>query len=104
MTKQRHFDEASNMFAGSGVNVTLDSRPYFGAVMGSQDYIEKYVSSKVRAWSSSINILSDIAKSQPQAAFSALTHSLLSKRTYLSCVVPDISHLLVPLDDVLKTT
>ena len=103
MTKQRHFDEASNTFAGSGVNVTLDGRPYLGAVIGSQEYVEEYVSSKVREWSSSINILSDIAKSQPHATFSALTHGLLSKWTYLSRVVPDISHLLVPLDDVLRT-
>ena len=57
----------------------------------------------MREWSSSINILSDIAKSQPHAAFSALTHGLLSKWTYLSRVVPDISHLLVPLDNVLRT-
>ena len=103
VTKQRHFNEASNMFAGSGVNVTLDGRPYLGAVIGSQEYVEEYVSSKVREWSSSINILSDIAKSQPHAAFSALTHGLLSKWTYLSRVVPDISHLLVPLDNVLRT-
>ena len=103
VTKQGRFDEASNTFAGSGVNVTLDGRPYLGAVIGSQEYVEEYVSSKVRAWSSSINILRNIAKSQPQAAFSALTHGLLNKWTYLSRVVPDISHLLVPLDDVLRT-
>ena len=54
---------------------------YLGAVIGSQEYVEEYVSSKVRAWSSSINVLSDIAKSQPQAAFSALTHGLLNKWT-----------------------
>ena len=103
VTKQGRFDKASNTFAGSGVNVTLDGRPYLGAVIGSQEYVEEYVSSKVRAWSSSINILRNIAKSQPQAAFSALTHGLLNKWTYLSRVVPDISHLLVPLDDVLRT-
>ena len=45
------------------------------------------------------SISSDIAKSEPQAAFSAVTHSLLSKWTYPSRVVEDISHLLVPLDD-----
>ena len=88
------------MFAGSGVNVTLDGRPYLGAVIGSQEYVEEYVSSKVREC---ICILSDIAKLQPHAAFSALTHSLLSKWTYHSHVIPDISHLLVPLDDGLRT-
>ena len=90
VTKQRHFDKASNTFAGSGVNVTLDGRPYLGVVIDSQEYIEEYVSSKVQEWSSSFIILSDVAKSQPHAAFSALTHGLLSKWTYLSravCVV-----------------
>ena len=91
------------MFAGSGVNVTLDGRPYLGAVIGSNDYVEEYINSKVRAWSCSINILSDVAKSQPQAAFSALTHGLLSKWTYISRVVPNTSHLLVPLDELLRT-
>ena len=33
--KASHFDEASNMCAGSGRNVTLDGRPYFGEMMGS---------------------------------------------------------------------
>ena len=101
--KQSHFDEESNMFAWSGVNVTLDGRPYLGTAIGSNDYVEEYVNSKVRAWSSSINILSDMAKLLPQAAFSALTHGLLSKWTYISHIVPNISHLLVPLDELLRT-
>ena len=104
VTKQSHFDKASSMFDGSGVNVTLNGRPYLGAAIGSHEYIEEYVNSKVQEWSSTIKILSDIAKSQPQAAFSALTHGLLNKWTYLSRVIPNISHLLVPLDDVLRTT
>ena len=96
MTKQSHFDKASNMFAGSGVNVTPDGRPYLGATIGSHEYVEEYVNSKVKAWSSSINMLSEIAKSQPHAAFSALTHGLLRKWTYLSHVVPKFNHLYFP--------
>ena len=42
-----HFDKASKTFAESGVNVTLNGRPYLGAVIGSQEYVEEYVSSKV---------------------------------------------------------
>ena len=101
VTKQGHFDKASNTFPGSGVK-----SPWWQAIPWCSDWFprifEEYVSSKVRAWSSSINVLSDVAKSQPQAAFSALmTHGLLNKWTYLRHVVPD-SHLLVPLDEVLK--
>lgn len=39
-----------------------------------------------------VTLLSDIATSQPHAAFSALTHGLLSKWSYLSRVVPDVGN------------
>ena len=42
-----HFDEASNMFAELGVNVTFNGRSYLGIVIGSQEYVEEYMSSKV---------------------------------------------------------
>ena len=60
------------------------------------------MNAKVQSWSSGITLLSEIAKSQPHAAFSALTHGLLSKWTYLSRVTPNIGHLLTPLDTVLR--
>ena len=85
------------------MNVTSEGRPYLGAAIGTSTFVEKHVSSKVNEWSSSVNTLSDIAKSQPQAAFSALTHGLLNKWTYLSRVLPNIGHLLLPLDDALRT-
>ena len=42
-----HFDETYNKFAETGVNVTLNGRPYLGTVIGSQEYVEEYVSYKV---------------------------------------------------------
>ena len=101
--KDGHCEEASRIFAGSGVNITSDGRPYLGAAIGSQEFIEGYVRSKVQAWSADLSHLSEIALSQPHAAFSALTHGLLSKWTYLSRVIPNISHLLIPLDSVLRS-
>ena len=47
--------------------------------------------------------LTTIAKTQPHAAYSALTHGLTSKWTYLSGTVPNISDFLKPLDDALRT-
>ena len=50
------------------------------------------------------NVLQKIAVTQPHAAFSALTHGLMSKWTYLSRTIPDIGPLLKPLDDTLRST
>ena len=63
----------------------------------------EYTRSKVSEWSSKVALLGEIAKSQPHAAFSALTHGLLSKWTYLSRVIPNIGDELSPLGDVLRS-
>ena len=78
-------------------------RPYLGAAIGSKQFVEEHVKSKVGSWLSNITLLSEIAKSQPQAAYSALTHGLLNKWTYFSCVAPNISHLLEPLDNTIRS-
>ena len=103
VTKDSHLQNAAKIFAGSGVNITPNGRPYLGAALGSPDFIEEHLRSKVGEWTSSITLLSEIAKSQPHAAYSALVHGLSSKWSYLSRVTPNISHLLIPLDTALRT-
>ena len=103
ITKDQYLHNAANIFADSGVNITSHGRPYLGAPLGPPEFVEEYFSSKVEEWTSSITVLSEIAVSQPHAAYSALTHGLSSKWSYLSRVTPDISHLLDPLDIALKT-
>ena len=42
--------DASKIFAGSGVKIELDGRTHLGAVIGSEKYRKEYVSSKVDNW------------------------------------------------------
>ena len=103
VTKEGLHDAAVSIFANTGVNVTPDGRPYLGAAMGSQEYVAGQVESKVNEWISNVQCLATIAVTQPHAAFSALTHGLMSKWTYLSRTIPDIGPLLRPLDDALRS-
>ena len=57
---------------------------------------------KVEKWKSEIEKLSDIAKSQPHTAYSALTKGLCSRWNFLLCTVPNIADLLQPLEDVIR--
>jgi len=93
VTKDSYLQNAVKIFAGSGVNITPNGRPYLGAALGSPDFIEEHLRSKVEEWTSNITFLSEIAKSQPHAAYSALVHGLSSRWSYLSRVTPNISHL-----------
>ena len=103
VVKQEHQQEASRVFAELGINITTKGRPYLGAAIATEEYVTEYVSSKVTEWKSSISILSEIAKSQPHAVFSALTHGLLSKWAYLSQAQLHICHLFLTLNNALRT-
>ena len=103
VTKEGCHTAGLSTFAGTGVNVTPDGRPYLGAAIGSPEYVENYVKARVDSWLSIVRNLTTIAKTQPHAVYSALTHGLSSKWTYLCRTVPNISNLLKPLDDILRT-
>ena len=64
--------------------------------------METFAESKVACWSSLVTNLADIATTQPHAAYSALNHGLSSKWTYMCRTTPNMSHLLTPLEDVLR--
>ena len=103
VTKEGCHTAGLSTFAGTGVNVTPDGRPYLGAAVGSAEYVENYVKSRVDSWLSIVRNLTTIAKTQPHAAYSALTRGLSSKWTYLCRTISNISNLLKPLDDILRT-
>ncbi len=79
-----------------------EGRPYLGAAIGTEKYMEEHVKSKVAKWAENITTLSSFAKTQPHASYAALTHGLMSKWTYLSRVMPAIGQLLQPLDECIQ--
>jgi len=61
VTKGSHLQNAVKIFAGSGVNITPNGRPYLGAALGSPDFIEEHLRSKVEEWTLNITFLSATA-------------------------------------------
>ena len=94
---------AAKAFDGTNVNVTSEGRPYLGSPLGSDDYTSQFVSEKVLKWATELKLLSTIVSTQPHAAYSALTHGLSSKWTYLSRTTPDIGHHLQLLEDIIRS-
>ena len=94
---------ATKIFADTDVNITTERRPVLGSPIGKSGVFTTYVATKVDEWISEIDTLSEFADSQPHAAYSALTHGLTSKWTYLSRTTPNISGLLQPLEDKITT-
>ena len=55
-------------------------------------------------WLAELQTLSDIAKTEPQAALSCLTHGLQSKYTFLLRTTPDIIELVQPIQTFIEDT
>ena len=92
-------DSAKEMFNGTGINITDQGRKHLEAMVGSAEYKKDYLLEKVEEWVSSIQRLSLIAKTQPQAAYSCYVKGFTHKFTHFMRTIPDISSLLKPLDD-----
>ena len=103
IVKEEYLSSATELFAHTGVNITVDGKRHLGAALGSQSLVESYVQCKVSQWTDTVRQLSDIARTQPHAAYSTFTCGLASQWSYLSRTIPGISDMLIPIDNAINT-
>ncbi len=101
VVKEEKLAEAKSAFEGSGISITSEGRRYLGAAIGTDTFVKNYAADKVKVFLDEIDKLTAIASSQPHAAYSALTHGLASEWTYLSKTIPDLSAILLPIEQKL---
>ena len=104
VVREHCLSAAISAFSGTGVNVTHEGRPHLGSPIGSEAYINQFVCEKVDLWKRELVTLSSIAQSHPHAAFAAYTHGLKHKWSFLSRTTPNISDLLTPLEETLRSS
>ena len=103
VTKDYFLFDAVAAFAGTNVNVTSAGHPHLGVALGTPEYTNKFTSEKIDQLSSELRLLSEIAITQPHAAFAAFSHGFSSRWSYLSRTQPNISDLFLPLENIIKT-
>jgi hypothetical protein len=94
-------EQAKEVFEQFGVNVVSGQR-FLGGFIGNETEKEIHIRKKVANWSANVKRLAEVALSQPQAAFAALTKSLQFEWSYCQRVIPACSELFTPLEDALK--
>lgn len=95
-------DSALSVFEGTGVNV-VTSCCFLGGVVGDHPGKVSFVTKKVKDWTNAIQLLSSVAKKQPQAAFVGFTKSLQHEWTFLQRVVPDCGPLLSDIENSIRS-
>ena len=96
-------EEAQDVFQES-VNITIDGKRHLGAVIGSDNYRKEYCDQLVQNWVGQIKVLCNIAKSQPQAAYSAFTKGFKSKFTYFLRTIENFENYVHPVDEIIGNT
>ena len=69
----------------------------FSGFVGSKSTGDEWATMKIKTWEQSLKILSAVAKTQPQAAYVAVSKSLQNEWSYLQRVFADCETLFSPL-------
>ena len=102
IVKAEKYEVAKKIFEGTNVNVTETGKRHLGAVIGSIQYKQEYLSNMVRIWNQQLECLSNIAETEPQAAYLAFTMGFKHKITYFMRTIPGISDELKKLDETVR--
>jgi hypothetical protein len=94
--------KANELFGDSGIEITTAGDRHLGAVIGSDDFRKLYVKKKVEGWIKDLRVMTEIAKDEPQAAYTGFTRGLCHRWSYLQRTVPDISNCFEPLEKVIR--
>ena len=101
VVKRDKLEAAETIFAGMGVSITTDGCRHLGSAIGTDQIVQEFVASKVATWSQELCKLTDFARSQPQAAYSALVNSLQHRWSFLCRVLDGAAEQLAPLEDII---
>ena len=85
-------ENACRVFEHSNINISDEGTKHLGSVIGRRAHIQN--PSKIK-----LDVLSEIAKSEPHAAYTALTKGVMSHWTYFMRTTKDISILMAPLEE-----
>ena len=83
--------------------MTTEGKRHLDASLGSTKYKEEYLSSKVDEWIAQLRILSQIARTQPQAAYSAFITGSRHKISFYMRLISVASTQLKRLDEVVQS-
>ena len=101
VVKENELERAQEIFRDTGVKITVDGRKYLGGFVGKRDGTENYVLDLVKDWVEQLKLLSKIAKSEPQAAYSVFKTGFRQKMTYFIRTIPNLKNMLTQLDETI---
>lgn len=95
-------EEARACFEGTGLKITVEGERHLGAVIGNNEFKQRFIRENVDKWVREISMLAKIATTQPQAAYACFMQGYQHKLTYFLRTIPGMEFHLVPLEEVIR--
>jgi hypothetical protein len=102
IVKEEEHEGALRIFQGTNVKITTAGKRHLGAPLGSMEFHSQYCSELANEWVSQIKTLSEIAKSEPQAAYACFIHGLRHKYSYFLRTIPRFKDELPPVEQAIR--
>jgi hypothetical protein len=102
VVKPTKFKEAQKMFAQTEIQIVDGGQRDLGAAIGSEVFIDKYLRDKVAHWANQMEVLTDIAKTQPHAAHAAFVHGVRNKWYYCQRTMRQVGTLMQPIETIIR--
>ena len=90
IVKEEYLELAQRTFEGTGLQITTEGQRHLGAVVGSKQYKDEYVTKKIDGWIDELKMLGKVARIDPHIAYCAYVFGLQHRYTYLFRTIPDI--------------
>ena len=94
IVKEEHLERATEIFRDTNIQITTGGCKYLGGTIGKEEFKSTYIKSRVNEWVEQIQSLSEIAKCQPQCAYSGFIGGFVNKFTYHIRVIGNIKEYL----------
>ena len=102
LAKEQHLETAKEVFEDCDIHITSTGQRHLGSALGSDSFLSDSMATKMPTWVDELKNLSEVAKTDPPAAYAALTHELIANWMYLMRTTPGISDHMAPLEEVLR--
>ena len=102
IVKDAKIEEAKEHFRCTKIQITATGERHLGAVIGSEEFRTEYCQKLVKTWVEEINLLADIAVTEPQAAYTCYISGYQHRFTYFLRTIPGIEKHLQPVEEIIK--
>jgi len=102
IVKKDYEQRAKEVFEDTAIQISTKGERHLEAVIGSVEFKEAYCKKLSEKWAEEINLLSDIATTQPQAAYACFTSGYQHKFSYFLRTIPGIEQFLIPVEQAIQ--